>query len=370
MKKVKSLIIMTVVLVSLLAVINPVSAPPQPTVVWVDAVHGNDTTGSGTQGSPYATIGKGISVVATGGTVYVAAGTYDIALGETFPITINKNLTLIGDGASVTIIDGSLSDVINVNVGVIVDIKGFTIMNGNNGIYYNNGASGTISNNTITGNAQYGIANSSSSPAITNNTITGNLSGIYNDLSSNPTITNNIIVLNTHYGIYNDVTSTSTNSYNDVWNNAPDYGGATQGIGSISADPRLDATYHLTSSSPCIDAGTDAGVYTDMDGDSRPLGAGFDIGADEYVPQLVNPIAAFMPVKNYHLRQVNTCLGCITENLPEDVPEDVQTLLDEMQEHINNANTTGNSIYANNELLKALKCAEGIQEKLGITCPL
>jgi len=119
-----------------------------------------------------------------------------------------------------------------------------------------------------------------------------------------------------------------------------------------------------------IDAGTDAGVYTDMDGDSRPLGAGFDIGADEYVPQLVNPIAAFMPVKNYHLRQVNTCLGCITENLPEDVPEDVQTLLDEMQEHINNANTTGNSIYANNELLKALKCAEGIQEKLGITCPL
>jgi hypothetical protein len=83
-----------------------------------------------------------------------------------------------------------------------------------------------------------------------------------------------------------------------------------------------------------------------------------------------NPIAAFMPVKNYHLRQVNTCLGCITDNLPEDVPEDVQTLLDEMQEHINNANKTGNSIYANNELLKALKCAEDIQEKLGITCPL
>jgi len=83
-----------------------------------------------------------------------------------------------------------------------------------------------------------------------------------------------------------------------------------------------------------------------------------------------NPIAAFIPVKNYHLRQVNTCLECITDNLPEDVPEDVQTLLDEMQEHINNANTTGNSIYANNELLKALKCCEDIREKLGITCPL
>ncbi|RLF95092.1 hypothetical protein DRN50_04340, partial [Thermococci archaeon] len=84
----------------------------------------------------------------------------------------------------------------------------------------------------------------------------------------------------------------------------------------------------------------------------------------------INPIAAFLPVKNYHLRQVNTCLECIEENLPEDVPEDVQALLDEMQEHIDNANTTGNSIYANNELLKALKCAEDIEEKLGITCPL
>ena len=84
----------------------------------------------------------------------------------------------------------------------------------------------------------------------------------------------------------------------------------------------------------------------------------------------INPIAAFIPLKNYHLRQVNTCLECITENLPEDVPGDVQTLLDEMQEHIDNANMTGNTIYANNELLKAKKCCEDIQEILGITCPL
>jgi len=45
-----------------------------------------------------------------------------------------------------------------------------------------------------------------------------------------------------------------------------------------------EGDYHLLLLSPCIDAGTDAGVYTDMDGQARPYGDGFDMGADEYRP--------------------------------------------------------------------------------------
>jgi hypothetical protein len=40
---------------------------------------------------------------------------------------------------------------------------------------------------------------------------------------------------------------------------------------------------HLTSDSPCIDAGADAGVSADIDGDARPQLAGYDMGSDEYV---------------------------------------------------------------------------------------
>lgn len=45
--------------------------------------------------------------------------------------------------------------------------------------------------------------------------------------------------------------------------------------------------YHLGVGSAGIDAGIDSGVTTDMDGHSRPHGAGYDIGADEFVQQTI-----------------------------------------------------------------------------------
>jgi len=57
----------------------------------------------------------------------------------------------------------------------------------------------------------------------------------------------------------------------------------------ISADPRYVAystDLHLSSNSLCIDRGTAEGApATDGDGNSRPAGAGFDIGAYEFVVQ-------------------------------------------------------------------------------------
>jgi hypothetical protein len=70
-------------------------------------------------------------------------------------------------------------------------------------------------------------------------------------------------------------------------------GGTVSNIGSITGeDPLLTDSYHLSAGSPAIDAGVYCPLLGDIDGDGRPLGAGLDIGADEYT----EPLHAFVPL--------------------------------------------------------------------------
>ncbi len=62
--------------------------------------------------------------------------------------------------------------------------------------------------------------------------------------------------------------------------------------GNINADPSFagGGDYHLTANSPCIDAGSDLsadGLVTDLDGNVRPIGAAYDIGAYEFDPDFI-----------------------------------------------------------------------------------
>ena len=53
-------------------------------------------------------------------------------------------------------------------------------------------------------------------------------------------------------------------------------------VSPVSGDPRLDVKYRLQRGSAAIDAGIACGADVDIDGHPRPVGRGYDIGADEW----------------------------------------------------------------------------------------
>ncbi len=124
---------------------------------------------------------------------------------------------------------------------------------------------------------------------------------------------------------------------------------------------------HLSGSVSVIDTATHA-VIGNISLGSQSQSMGMAFAQTPRVQRTINPVAAFKPVVVYRLSHLNTQLACIEAHLSEEVPQNIQDLLDEMQTHIDTANTTNNTIYANNELLKALELSEIIQEEMGITC--
>jgi parallel beta-helix repeat protein len=160
----------------------------------------------------------------------------------------------------------------------------------------------TMTNNVVTGNGDGGIYlfGSTRFGLIAHNTVAANAGfGILLDSRRiTPTIINNIVALNA-YGIQaKGYGPSGTLDYNDVWGNTiQDYdlpGALQPGPNSIQADPSFMAEpgggFHLGAGSPCIDAGMDVGVRTDIDGDVRPVGPRVDIGADEALRRVCLPV--------------------------------------------------------------------------------
>jgi fibronectin-binding autotransporter adhesin len=93
----------------------------------------------------------------------------------------------------------------------------------------------------------------------------------------------NTILVNHSVGI--TVTAENTATLNaTLWHaNATPWSGNVIRTNDHSGAPAFAADgYHLTGASAAIDKGVDAGVTTDVDGDSRPQGDNCDLGADEY----------------------------------------------------------------------------------------
>jgi len=182
------------------------------------------------------------------------------------------------------------------------------------GIYCNNSSSPIITNCTITENNSSdvggGIAIVGASATITHCTLSKNTAskggGIFITYNSTASLTNCILWEDDAGGngdeIYMGESSglaTLTVSFSDVQGGEEEvYVGLPYCLlvwddeSNINTNPLFldtyEDNYHLSYASPCIDAGTDAGVYIDIDGQARPQGVDekYDMGSDEYYPRL------------------------------------------------------------------------------------
>src|SRR5712691_9545171 len=173
----------------------PPPVPPVQTIFYVNASTGSDTN-TGTPSLPFKTITFAMTkATKSGSTVQVDPGLYDVANGETFPITVPAGVLLKGDettkggGSTPTsIVGGGLAPGATAgSVGVALlpgmgsTIAGFAITNNNSSFTDRRGL--ILRNSTVT---------------LRNNTVTGatHKVGVYIDASTSHVITGNRIVDN------------------------------------------------------------------------------------------------------------------------------------------------------------------------------
>lgn len=160
-------------------------------------------------GAHFTTIQEAIDYAKDGDTVFVYSGTYFEHL------TIDKSITLMGQDKYTTIIDGEGTGKVIYVSGGNVSISGFTIQDGEYGIYCDESDATTITYNIIR-EYVYGIYNYKTTDGwITHNKITSGQYGIVTYEAYNDAIRYNTISYNTKYGA-KDYDSQLKNCFN--WN--------------------------------------------------------------------------------------------------------------------------------------------------------
>ena len=200
--------------------------------IYVSNNTGSDTTGDGSQYNPYQTIKKGISTLTAGGTIHIANGQYT-GQNNTL-ITIDKNMNIIGESQSGTIINGTGTNrIFTINSGATVTLTNLTLTNATStarGAIYNQGTltatNCTFTNNTVT----ITYINIGGGGAIYNKGTIISLSGC--------TFTNNNASYDGSYNIgggaiYNQGTINSLIDCNFTKNTATHCGGAINNQGTI-----------------------------------------------------------------------------------------------------------------------------------------
>jgi len=205
----------------------------------------------------YLTIQEAINAALHGDIINVSSGIYYEN------IIVDKTLTLFGENASTTIIDGnSASNVVELQANN-VEINGFTIQNGTTGVYID-----AWSNNRIIGNiiinikiiGNEGVSGMfSSDNEIVNNTITSNYAIILALYSERNIISNNTII-STPEGInlvfcasYNNITGNTIRNSTGPWDASAIYLGLGANDNNIINNTVSNSTRGVWVGEQCVD---------------------------------------------------------------------------------------------------------------------
>ncbi len=309
-------------------------------IIYVDAavpVSGPECA----KAAPCKTISEGVSrVTSTRAHIKIAAGTYAEAV-----VLSTVNVTLVGSGASIlpaafTDQPGILVSGTSNVVARGIEIRGAMGNSQADGVRCT-GGSLVLRRTTIRTNAAQGVDAANCTLTVDQSRIASNLGGGIRLTSSDFEVTNSFIVANgstvgggsalgglqidappsgpsgavfefntvadnvsntlVAAGVICPVTTTLEMGSSIVYANGAgvevtglcswtysDIGDAPTppGMGNVNVDPQfadiVASDYHVMSTSPCIDAADPAAKVTvDFDGDARPAGGGFDMGADE-----------------------------------------------------------------------------------------
>lgn len=204
-----------------------------------------------------------------------------------------------------------------------------------------------VTGNSVSGNVTLGAGISvvGCAPILKHNTIASNTGGagqgVYVEGGGNPgqPVLYNNILASQAIGIQVDssVAQNLATLYGILWfDNSSNYLGNVFTFDEIIGDPGfadpVGSDYHLTPDSAAINAGrSDGGVESDIDGESRPHYAGYDLGADEWWPLVaVKTVSAEQAqageVLTYSLILENTTKEDMVVSLTDDLPAGVSYL--------------------------------------------
>lgn len=240
---------------------------------YVNVTTGSNSNPGNSAAAPFKTITRALSVAAGRTVIHVAAGSYVVAAGESFPMAVPSGTRLLGAGPETTIIDASGANTrvmeLNGNSSATM-VGGFTITGGRvhdwfaygGGIYSTGADRTTVSGNFITGNVVLGY--DGVAHAADGGPASGG--GIYVDGDAQPAIINNVISNNGAYGGIGEDEYENPDDPNDH-NLFAGYGGAADG-GGIAIASGLPVMVANNTFFGNVAAGGDGGwgYYTTSDG--------------------------------------------------------------------------------------------------------